>query len=229
MLETGEDVVTFFSKYGTSSDCPIKFVHLNRAPSGDRFRPYDLVVVPQKDIGPEYFTMSASGVVHMRPDGPSEFIAVADWMREATQFNVISSMYVPTAGGCGRRARTLCPTFVQCLVAAADVWRGVSGWGVRRSRFFKNYLVGKCLRAWRSNVRYNMYCRQRKQLSKTLFLAKPAFCSQLIDIYKQASTLEVRHCLGWLSLLCVCVPCTRARLRAHLTQLVCAQSAWSRE
>jgi hypothetical protein len=52
--------------------------------------------------------------------------------------------------------------------------------------------VGKCLRTWKSNVRYNMYCRQRHQLSKSLFLAKPAFCSHLMDIGKLASQLDVR-------------------------------------
>jgi hypothetical protein len=57
-----------------------------------RFRPYDLVVVQAKDVEPEHFTMSSSGVVHMRPDGPSEFLSVSDWMREASQFNVIASM-----------------------------------------------------------------------------------------------------------------------------------------
>ncbi len=70
-------------------------------------------------------------------------------------------------------------------------------------RFFKNFLVTKCLRFWRSNVRYNMYCRQRQQLSKTLFLAKPAFCTHLIDVFKQASQLEV--CVWLCVAVCVCV------------------------
>jgi hypothetical protein len=58
-----------------------------------RFRPYDLVVVNAKEVQAEHFTMSSSGVVHMRPDGPSEFLSVSDWMREASQFNIIASMY----------------------------------------------------------------------------------------------------------------------------------------
>jgi hypothetical protein len=32
-LHTGEDAVTFFSKYSTVGDCPVKFLHLNRAPA----------------------------------------------------------------------------------------------------------------------------------------------------------------------------------------------------
>lgn len=44
-LRTGEDTIAFFARYGNT--CPVKFVHLNRANTGDQFRPYNLVVVPQ--------------------------------------------------------------------------------------------------------------------------------------------------------------------------------------
>ncbi|GLD96990.1 hypothetical protein PINS_up005673 [Pythium insidiosum] len=70
-LQTGEDAIAFFARNG--SDSEIKFVHLNRAQTGVRFRPYDLVVVDPDDVESEHFTMSADGLVHMAPGQPSEF------------------------------------------------------------------------------------------------------------------------------------------------------------
>lgn len=36
------------------------------------YRPYDLVVVPRAATSPEHFTITASGVTHLRPEQPSE-------------------------------------------------------------------------------------------------------------------------------------------------------------
>jgi dynein heavy chain len=91
MLRTGEDAIAFFARYGDS--CPVKFVHLSRAPEGKRFRPYDLVVVPESETGAEYFTMSGKGVVHIAPDAPSVFIPLSEWMRQSAMFNVLSSKH----------------------------------------------------------------------------------------------------------------------------------------
>lgn len=57
-----------------------------------KFRPYDLVVVPRKFAPREHFTISASGVVHITPDQPSEFASLAEWMRASTLFNVVTSI-----------------------------------------------------------------------------------------------------------------------------------------
>ncbi|TMW64715.1 hypothetical protein Poli38472_011595 [Pythium oligandrum] len=89
-LKTGEDAIAFFARNG--SDSEIKFVHLNRADTGVAFRPYDLMVVDPDDIASEHFTMSASGLVRMSPGNPSEFIALAEWMRQSTMFNVLTSL-----------------------------------------------------------------------------------------------------------------------------------------
>lgn len=40
--------------------------HTYRAPEVKRFRPYDLMVVPRTKAGPEYFTISATGVMRVR-------------------------------------------------------------------------------------------------------------------------------------------------------------------
>mmetsp|Transcript_4972 Transcript_4972/g.18687 ORF Transcript_4972/g.18687 Transcript_4972/m.18687 type:complete len:4187 (-) Transcript_4972:2731-15291(-) len=88
-LHSGEDAVSFFSKAGKGT--AVKFVYLNRAPVDDEreYRPYDLVVCDREDTNPEYFTMSASGVVHVQPGQPTEFMSLSDWMRESTMFNVL--------------------------------------------------------------------------------------------------------------------------------------------
>jgi hypothetical protein len=36
--------------------------------------------------------MSAKGVVHIEPDNPSEFLSLSDWMRDASAFNICTSM-----------------------------------------------------------------------------------------------------------------------------------------
>ncbi|RHY05497.1 hypothetical protein DYB25_001425 [Aphanomyces astaci] len=88
-LHTGEDAISFFARNGSNSQ--IKFVHLNRAESALLFRPYDLTVVLPGDAQAEHFTMSASGLVHIQPGSPSEFIALAEWMRQSTLFNVLTN------------------------------------------------------------------------------------------------------------------------------------------
>ena len=36
--------------------------------------------------------MSAKGVVHIEPGAPSEFLTLSDWMRDASAFNICTSM-----------------------------------------------------------------------------------------------------------------------------------------
>jgi dynein heavy chain len=90
-LRTGDDAVSYFTSHRSDRD-PIKFVYLNRARTGDVFRPYDLEVVPRELADPEHFTLSFSGIVHVRTDGPSEFISLEDWMKQSTHFNMLSSI-----------------------------------------------------------------------------------------------------------------------------------------
>ena len=63
-----------------------------RAPEGTRFRPYDLLVVPRQSIGPEYFIMSATGVMHIRKGVQAEFTPLAEWVRERSMFDLITQI-----------------------------------------------------------------------------------------------------------------------------------------
>lgn len=86
-LKTGDEAANFFARNGNHT--PVKFVYLNRAKTGDAFRPYDLVVVSREQVDTEYFTMSALGVVHVfNEQQPSEFIQLSTWMQQSTFFNV---------------------------------------------------------------------------------------------------------------------------------------------
>eukprot|EP00762_Andalucia_godoyi_P000667 ANDGO_05392.mRNA.1 hypothetical protein GUITHDRAFT_84409 len=89
-LHTGDDAVQYFSNAG--KDAVVKFVYLNRANTGDNFRPYDLVVVSKDETDAEHFTMSASGVVHIRPDEPAEFFSLSEWVRQSSIFNALTNI-----------------------------------------------------------------------------------------------------------------------------------------
>ena len=99
-LKTGDQAANFFAR--NSSHTPVKFVYLNRARTGDEFRPYDLTVVSRDQTDPEYFTMSACGVVHVfggswtsngsKEVPPSEFTQLSSWMQQSTFFNVLTSI-----------------------------------------------------------------------------------------------------------------------------------------
>ena len=123
--------INFFAQHGSSS--PIKFVHLIKSDTGITYRPYDLSVVPPLlcAAGTSYYTMSSAGLVHVAPNVASEFIPLAEWMRQSTNFNML-----------------------------------------RAIRFYKYYLHTKAFMMWRNNVRYKLYCNQRKKISNNLFLAK---------------------------------------------------------
>lgn len=101
-IKTGEQAISFFAKHGNNT--PIKIFNCNRSRVlPGVFRPYDLeVVLDEKQLHEEYFTISNRGVVHVFKKNttqmsdeqmvPTEFLFASDWMHEATLFNVLSSM-----------------------------------------------------------------------------------------------------------------------------------------
>jgi hypothetical protein len=101
-IKTGEQAISFFAKHGNNT--PIKIFNCNRAKvKKTEFRPYDLeVVLDEKKLNEEYFTISNRGVVHVFKKNtkkmsdnemvPTEFLYAKDWMHESTLFNVLSSM-----------------------------------------------------------------------------------------------------------------------------------------
>lgn len=53
---------------------------------------------------------------------------------------------------------------------------------IRSINFFKYYRVIKIFRMWRDNVRFKLYCNQRKKLAHKLFYAKRTFCRPLMQV-----------------------------------------------
>jgi dynein heavy chain len=95
-LRTGADVVEYYGHH--TSGAEVKVVFLNRPPPSKNFQPYLLNVVSRTATNPEYFTMSASGVVRVvkKPDGslaaPSQFTPLGEWWRQATMFSMLRQL-----------------------------------------------------------------------------------------------------------------------------------------
>jgi hypothetical protein len=62
-------VIEFYAKYG--QDSPVAFFFCVRCDTLLRFRPYDLLVVRREDVRDEYYTVSATGVTHIRKGMPA--------------------------------------------------------------------------------------------------------------------------------------------------------------
>ena len=101
-IKTGEQAISFFAKHGNNTY--IKIFNWNRTKySQEVFRPYNLeVVLDEKLLNEEHFTISNRGVVHIFKKNTkrmneeemiqTEFIFTSDWMHEETLFNVLTSM-----------------------------------------------------------------------------------------------------------------------------------------
>jgi hypothetical protein len=63
-IKTSDQVVEFYAQYG--QDSSITFFVCVQADAGLLHRPYDLRVVKREDAGSDYYTISATGVMHMR-------------------------------------------------------------------------------------------------------------------------------------------------------------------
>ncbi|CAB1110810.1 unnamed protein product [Ectocarpus sp. CCAP 1310/34] len=57
-------------------------------------------------------------------------------------------------------------------------------------RFFKCYLHSKCFKLWRDNVRYKLFCQQRRKLSHRLFLAKDSFAGPYVELRRHMIDLQ---------------------------------------
>jgi dynein heavy chain len=149
-LKSGEDVISFFAR-GNGTNTSVKLLYCNRAPpdSLNTFMPYDLIKVSDDEVNPEYFTISASGIVHICPGQLAESISLVDWMHQSLMFRVLTSMV-----------------------------------------FFKYYIHKKVFTQWEANARYEVYCKQRRKLSRTCFLTKPLFVDPLVQIHALAYEAE---------------------------------------
>ncbi|KAL6758221.1 hypothetical protein V8C86DRAFT_2601031 [Haematococcus lacustris] len=90
-VRTGMDVVEYFAANGHGAR--VKMMHAVRSDLTGTDCPYELVVTAKEVIAGDYYTMSASGVVHMHADGsPAEFTPIGDWVREHSVFNMMKQL-----------------------------------------------------------------------------------------------------------------------------------------
>jgi len=92
-IRTGEDAINFFTKYQDGTE--VKLLYLVRRQTcgeGDEVGPYDLEVACDENIQQEYFTISASGIVHFRAGQLSECTPLAEWLHQSTMYRVLSAV-----------------------------------------------------------------------------------------------------------------------------------------
>lgn len=56
--------------------------------------------------------------------------------------------------------------------------------------FFKMYTFRKNFGHWRTNARYEAYCRQRQRLARSCLLAKPPFAKHIVSVYSLADEVK---------------------------------------
>ena len=62
---------------------------------------------------------------------------------------------------------------------------------LRKIPFYKYYLHRKAFQAWRSNVRFALFARQRKKVTDRLFLARNSMCRSIISVKRKL--VEVKN------------------------------------
>jgi hypothetical protein len=87
-----DNVVAYFSKHKDGRGH--RFIYLVYAgePSDPDFSPYELKRITFDEIGGGYFTMSATRVTHVYPDGTTESISLDLWAHEMSVYNSIRKL-----------------------------------------------------------------------------------------------------------------------------------------
>lgn len=80
------DVIEAFASGQLESEA--ESVYLNFSHS-NHCSPYDLTVTLRTKVEPEHFVISNFGIIHVYPDGMSDFQSFADWLREASMFTLM--------------------------------------------------------------------------------------------------------------------------------------------
>ena len=85
-LKNAFDVIEAFASGALQSEA--ESVYLNYSHS-DHCSPYNLSVTLRTKADPEHFVISNFGIIHVYPDGMSDFQTFADWLREASMFTLM--------------------------------------------------------------------------------------------------------------------------------------------
>ena len=88
-LKNAFDVIEAFASGLLQSEA--ESVYLNYS-NLDHCSPYDLSVTLRTKVKPEYFIISNFGIIHVFPDGTSDFQTFAEWLREASMFTLMKQI-----------------------------------------------------------------------------------------------------------------------------------------
>ncbi|OHS96659.1 Dynein heavy chain family protein [Tritrichomonas foetus] len=89
-----EDPIAYFSKRKDGSGHLFITLNFARDRSDPEFSPYELVKAPTAELNPEYFTMSASGVTHIFPNGESDHATLERWAAETAFYKMIRALRI---------------------------------------------------------------------------------------------------------------------------------------
>lgn len=192
-INTGDECIAFFARYGNTTG--VKFLHCNRAvrpktehreggaAGGEDFRPYDLRKVRRNEkVDPEYFTISAQGVVHVCPDTSRKVVSTGKGGKKEEEGPVILRR------GGGVKDIPLLPTETHSL---SEWMRESTLFNVlRKIKFFKYYISNKAFTMWKGIVRYQKFRRTREQLSHELIYSNRAFIEGFVDICQHTHDLK---------------------------------------
>ncbi|EAX91539.1 Dynein heavy chain family protein [Trichomonas vaginalis G3] len=87
-----EDPIAYFSKRKDGRGHLFIYMIYVGDKSDPAFNPYELKKVSSQEIGNDYFTMSASGVTHVMPDGSTENLTLDRWSKESSIFMAIRKL-----------------------------------------------------------------------------------------------------------------------------------------
>ncbi|EAY00841.1 Dynein heavy chain family protein [Trichomonas vaginalis G3] len=92
-LDFDEDPIAYFSKRKDGRGHLFIYLKWAKDPKCPDFSPYELVKTTYKDVGKNYFSMSASGVTHFYPDGTTEISTLDHWAREESIYKSIRKLH----------------------------------------------------------------------------------------------------------------------------------------
>lgn len=177
---TSDDVVEFYAKYG--QDSPVAFFFCVQTDTGLLFRPYDLTVVAREEARDDYYTISATGVMHMRK-GQHAGMPTRPWFVQGAHWTLLC-LRLQTRG---RLPACKCQP---CLRNCSAEFIPLADWQRERTlfqlisniTFFKHNALSGCFTRWHKAKRRAAFRRIRAAVAERLFHAKPLFIAALRDI-----------------------------------------------
>jgi len=91
-IDFQEEPIAYFSKRKDGRGHRFIYLVYTGDKSNPEFSPYSLRKAIFSEVGKEYFTMSASGVTHIHPDGQTETISLEQFAREESLFKALRKL-----------------------------------------------------------------------------------------------------------------------------------------